>query len=82
MFLVMRSKSNSPSVLPHWLGVESIQILRDIVWTVKNNLPKSQKPPSKIYTKPDSNDDESGNEEEWDKEDVEEIQGNFKQLEL
>lgn len=71
----MRSKSNSPSVLPHWLGVESIQILRDIVWTLKNNLAKSQKLPSKVYVEPVAGDDESGNEEEWDKEDVEEIQG-------
>jgi hypothetical protein len=72
----MRSKSNCPSVLPHWLGVESIQILRDIVWTLKNNLAKSQKLPSKVYVEPiAAGDDESGNEEEWDKEDVEEIQG-------
>jgi hypothetical protein len=75
-FLAMR-KSSKPAVLPHWLGLESIQTLRDIALTLKKNLPKTQKPPSKDEAKFYSNEDESLKEEEWDKEDVDEIQGNL-----
>jgi hypothetical protein len=76
----MRAKSSNPSILPHWLGLESIQTLRDIVWTLKKHLPKPQKLPLKVSAEAVLDDDEFRDEEEWDKEDVEEIQGKFNQL--
>ena len=79
-FLTMRAKSSNPSVFPHWLGLESIQTLRDIVWALKKHLPKPQKLPLKVSAEAVLDDDEFRDEEEWDKEDVEEIQGKFNQL--
>jgi hypothetical protein len=79
-FLAMRAKSSNLSVLPHWLGLESIQTLRDIVWELKKHLPKPQKLPLKVNAEAVLDDDELLEEGEWDKEDVEEIQGKFNQL--
>jgi hypothetical protein len=78
----MKMKSGNPSglSLAHWLGFGSIRILRDIVWYLKKYFPKSSKPQLKVVTKPvlmanEPVDEEVLNEEEWDKEDVDEIQG-------
>ena len=83
----MKMKSVSPSVLSlaHWLGFGSIRILRDIVWYLKKYFPKSSKPQLKVVTKPvlmanEPVDEEVLNEEEWDKEDVDEIQGKIESI--
>lgn len=75
----MKSSNYSGWLLTCWLGLESIHILKDIVWTLKKHFPKSQKHPMKVFTKPVPVVNESHNEEEWDKEDVEEIQGKLNQ---
>lgn len=75
----MKSSNYSGWLLSCWLGLESIHILKDIVWTLKKHFPKSQMPPMKVFTKPVPVVNESHNEEEWDKEDVEEIQGKLNQ---
>lgn len=59
-----------------WLQMESIQILRSIVSALRKYAPKPQEPPAKAAVETGGDEDESRNEEEWDKEDVEEIEGN------
>lgn len=71
----IRSIRTNPqnSVFPQWLGVESIQTLKEILRAFKKNMPKTQKPP--VAAELVSNDEELINEEVWDKEDIDEIQG-------
>ena len=61
------------SVLPQWLGVESIKTLRDILKAIKKNMPKKQMTPP--VSEQVAYDEEFPNEEEWDREDIDEIQG-------
>jgi hypothetical protein len=86
-FHEMKMKSSNPSglSLAHWLGFGSIRILRDIVWNFKKYFPKSSKPQLKVVIKPvlmanKLVDEEVLNEEEWDKEDVDEIQGKIESI--
>ncbi|KAI9551691.1 hypothetical protein GHT06_022027 [Daphnia sinensis] len=66
-------RSDRLPALPYWLGIDSIQTLKDIVWALRNSKP--QQPSTKAAAEPVLDEDEPGNEEEWDKEDVEEIEG-------
>ncbi len=72
----LKTNTTSESVLPYWLGLNSITILRQVIWTLKDNFLKSKKLPSKADIEPTLNEDDLPEEEEWDKEDVEEIEGN------
>ena len=60
------------SLFLDWLGLNSVQTLRKIIWTLKNKSRKSQNYQPKAV----SVCDEVVHEEEWGKEDVEEIEGN------
>ncbi|XP_057379336.1 NFX1-type zinc finger-containing protein 1-like [Daphnia carinata] len=72
---LLKMPSDRLTVIPYWLGIESIQTLRDIVWALRNRSPKPQLPSAKATSEPVVDQDEPGNEEEWDKEDLEEIEG-------
>lgn len=66
------STISNNSALTHWLGVESIQTLKETLRGLKINMPKTKKPPVAIEN---VSKDPELNEEEWDKEDVDAIQG-------
>lgn len=67
-FLAIRAKSSS-SFLPSWLGLESIKTLKEVIgfFTVSK--------PSANAEAEITKENESREEEEWDKEDLEEIEG-------
>lgn len=66
------------SVLPHWLGLESVQLLEGLL----KKLEKKQAVVQKQVTQPppDIVEDNVPEEDVWDKEDVDDIQGILKTI--
>lgn len=77
----LKTKTKKNSGFISWLGIESVQILKEVFLAIKNTLPSLKKSTSVHTTAALAPEDEEGfEEEEWDKEDVEEIEGNKNQL--
>ena len=73
----LKTKTTPESGFLHWLGVNSIPVLREIILALKNKSFKSQKSQPKTQVEPAvSSEEEVHEEEEWDKEDVDEIESN------
>lgn len=74
-FLALRKQANS--AFPSWLGLESIKIMKEVFESLKKISPSVLKKPT-VHTAAELAPDDEGpvEEEEWDKEDVDEIQGN------
>ncbi len=64
--------TTSNSTLTQWLGVQSIQTLKETLRALEKIMSKTKKPSDAIEK---VSKDEELNEEVWDKEDVDEIQG-------
>lgn len=73
-FLALRRQANS--AFPSWLGLESIKILIEVLGSLKKIVPVLKKPTVHTAARLALDDAEPVDEDEWDKEDVDEIQGN------
>lgn len=75
--VAMRTKSSTSS-FSFWLGLESTQTLKEVIWTLKTlSKPESPSTIAETESAPPQN-EEFPEEEEWDKEDLEEIEGKKK----
>lgn len=61
------------SVLPYWLGLDSIKILNGVLAIFRKIIPNVEEAAKPTYVE----DEPLMEEEEWDREDVEEIEGTY-----
>ena len=74
------SSMTGDSVLPNWLGLESMQLLEGLIKKLEKKQPVVQK--QVTQPPPDINEKNLPEEDVWDKEDVDDIQGNLFKIAL
>ena len=72
------SSMTGDSVLPNWLGLESMQLLEGLIKKLEKKQPVVQK--QVTQPPPDINEENLPEEDVWDKEDVDNIQGILKTI--
>jgi hypothetical protein len=76
---VISSSLTDNSALPNWLGLESMQLLESLLKKLEKPKPVVQK---KVTEPPPlATEDDLPEEDVWDKEDVDDIQGSFLKVE-